>query len=174
MTQFLALIVIGLGLVYLGVETAWLTVRLTAAPPLYNLKFFPISRRQAFIGFYACLIPLCLSPVIIKDLFFQMPKPSTLFDCDDDVTLMFQKLSRIGITSTPMLGKLSVTGEKIYESDHVWLLVNIGPWQIPFDWGSPAIGKQYYEGWALTQDELQGFVEQDLKQQESLPAKQNP
>jgi hypothetical protein len=168
MAPVFALLVIGIGLVFLGCETRWLTIRLAAAPRQYRLRFFPLDRRDSLIAVCFSLLPVVLSPVIARDVFFQMPKPSAEFDCDDCVTLMYRRLLQMGITSTPMLGKLSVTGEKYYESDHVWLLADIGPWQVPFDWGSFAIGSQYYEGWGLTAAELQAFVEQD-RELESLP-----
>ncbi len=83
---------------------------------------------------------------------------------------MYRKLSRLGIEARPFLGKLSVTGEEYGQSDHVWLLVKIGPWEIPFDWGTVAFGRQYFEGWVITPDMLQEFVQQDYRIRDSLPA----
>ncbi len=168
MAPALALLAIAVGLILLGRETRWFSIHLAAAPRGWWLRSFPLDRRSSLIAVCFTLLPICLSPVIARDVFFQMPERSEEFDCDDSVTLMYQRLLQIGITSTPMLGKLSVTGEKYYESDHVWLLADIGPWQVPFDWGSFAVGKKYYEGWALTAAELQEFVQQD-RERDSLP-----
>ena len=170
MAPAMALVAISLCFVYLGYETRWFTIRLAAVPQEYKLRLFPSDRRVAAITLCFSLIPMFLSPVIVKDLFFGMPQPSELFDCDDGVSLMYRKLNQLGIETRPFLGKLSVTGEEYGQSDHVWLLVKIGPWEIPFDWGSIAFGRQYFEGWAITPDKLQEFVEQDYLLRDSLPA----
>ena len=170
MAPALALGALALAFGYLGYETRWFTIRLAAVPRGYPLGLFSSDRRVAAITVCFSFIPVFLSPVIVKELFFGMPPPSADFDCDDDVTLMYRKLTRFGIDSTPFLGKLSVTGEEYWQSDHVWLLVKIGPWEIPFDWGGIAFGKQYFEGWAITPDKLQEFVEQDYRLRDSLPA----
>ncbi len=78
-----ALAVIVLALAYLGYETRWFSVRLVAVPKTYRLRLFPSDRRITAIALCFSLIPMFLSPVIIKDLFFRMPAPSEVFDCDD-------------------------------------------------------------------------------------------
>jgi len=173
MAQVVALAIIFLAFVYLGYETRWFTVRLAAVPKEPHFRIFPTFRPQnhrlASATVCLSLIPFFLSPVIVKDVLFGMPPPSEMFDCDDGVALMYERLTKLGITATPFLGKLSVSGEEYWESDHVWILVKIGPWEIPFDWGSIGFGKQYFEGWAITPEQLQEFVEQDYKLRESQP-----
>ncbi|MDP3879864.1 MAG: hypothetical protein Q8Q07_06130 [Dehalococcoidales bacterium] len=113
----------------------------------------------AFIAF--ALILLALSPLMIQKLFFVMPRPSPEFDCDDSALLMMERLSSLGIRSTPILGNLKMTGESYQETDHIWLLVEIAGLRIPFDWGQPHFDRQHYEGFTQTYQQLLAFVEQD-------------
>ncbi len=168
MAPALALIFLALG--YLGHETRWFTIRLVAVPKGCRLNLLRIDRRLAAVSICFSLVPFFLSPVIVKDLFFGMPPPSEMFDCDDSVSLMYRKLTKVGIEARPFLGKLSVTGEEYGQSDHVWLLVKIGPWEVPFDWGGVAFGRQYFEGWAISPEMLQEFVQQDYRIRDSMPA----
>ncbi len=109
------------------------------------------------------LLVVVLSPVLIHDILFRMPAPSGQFDCDDGTLLMLDRLASLGISATPMLGKLTATGETYLESDHVWVLAKIGPFRIPFDWGKVRSGKQYYEGYPITREQLLTFVAQDIQ-----------
>ncbi|MDO8491247.1 MAG: hypothetical protein Q7T04_04445 [Dehalococcoidia bacterium] len=110
-----------------------------------------------------------LSPLLVRALFFDMPAQSANFDCDDSTLFMAQRLSRIGIEATPMLGKLTATGETYSESDHVWVMANILGLRIPFDWGNLQFDSQHFEGHPLTGRQLLRFVEQDRRGQ-TIPA----
>lgn len=90
-----------------------------------------------------------------------MPSPSPAFDCDDGALLMLDRLSNLGIKAIPMVGDLETTGEKYQEIKHVWLLVEIGGINVAFDWGTPWLDKQHYEGYPITYEQLLQFVEQD-------------
>lgn len=90
-----------------------------------------------------------------------MPNASPDFDCDDGTLLMFTRLSRFGISATPLLGNLKKTGEAFMESDHVWITANILDLNIAFDWGSQRFDTQHYEGYPITYEQLLELVEQD-------------
>ncbi|MBI2848411.1 MAG: hypothetical protein HYX83_04470 [Chloroflexi bacterium] len=111
-----------------------------------------------------------LSPALLQSLYFHMPAPSAEFDCDDSTLLMWQRLNNIGIKSRPMLGNLKTTNESYLETDHIWLLVDIGPWSVALDWGAPRFDRQHYEGYIVTYDRLLAFVEQDKTSPEQMPA----
>ncbi len=112
---------------------------------------------------------ISLPSLFFKYVFFQLPVPSHDFDCDDATLMMFDRLSQSGITATPILGNLKKNGETYPESDHVWLLADIGGWRIALDWGSIGLGGQHYEGYSLTYTELLHFVEQDSEREPGLP-----
>lgn len=107
------------------------------------------------------VIFIALSPLITQKFYFNMPQPSPEFDCDDGTLLMMERLSTLGIKSTPILGNLKKNGESYQESDHVWLLANIAGLRIAFDWGEPRFDAQYYEGFAVTLQQLLAFVQED-------------
>ena len=107
------------------------------------------------------VIFIVLSPLMIQMFYFDMPRPSPEFDCDDGTLLMMERLSTLGIKSTPILGSLKKNGESYQESDHIWLLADIAGLRIAFDWGEPRFGAQHYEGFAVTPQQLLIFVQQD-------------
>lgn len=109
------------------------------------------------------IIFVSLLPILTKTLLFEMPGPSDAFDCDDGVLLMYERLSSIGIKSVPIVGDLDTTGEKYQEIKHVWLLAEIAGINIAFDWGTPWLDRQHYEGYPITYDQLVQFVKQDDK-----------
>lgn len=113
-----------------------------------------------FMAILSLALVAALFPVIGRAL-FHMPNPSSSFDCDDATLVMYQHLERLGISTTPILGNLKMTGEEYLETDHVWLLVQFGRWNVAFDWGVPRITRQHYEGYSLTYDQLVYFVNQD-------------
>jgi len=90
-----------------------------------------------------------------------MPAYSPTFDCDDSVLLMHDKFSSVGINTVAIIGDLKATGEKYEEIDHVWLLAEIGGFKIPFDWGTPCLDKQHYEGFYITHEQLLEQVRYD-------------
>lgn len=114
------------------------------------------------------LIFIVFSPLMIQKFYFNMPRPSPEFDCDDGTLLMMERLSALGVRSTPVLGNLKTSGESYLESDHVWLLVDIAGLRIAFDWGQPRVGSQYYEGFVVTYEQLLAFVQQDIDSQSNL------
>ncbi len=122
-------------------------------------------RRRLFYSliclFLFSLTLVGLLPVLSKTLFFHIPSPSPTFDCDDGALLMLDRFSDLGIKATPIVGDLQTTGEKYQEITHVWLLVEIGGIDIAFDWGTPCLDNQHYEGYPITYDQLVEFVKQD-------------
>lgn len=70
-----------------------------------------------------------------------------------------------------MVGDLKRTGEPYEESDHVWLLVSLGPLNLPLDWGELQFGRQYYEGYPVSSDKLEAFIRQDKEKNGSFPAR---
>ncbi|MDD5289366.1 MAG: hypothetical protein PHY28_09695 [Dehalococcoidales bacterium] len=99
-----------------------------------------------------------------------MPTRSDTFDCDDDALFMYQRFTQLGIKVTPMVGDLNKTGEQFNEINHIWLLVNIGSFNIPIDWGTTWMDGQHREGYPVSYQQLLAFVEQD-KTSVSAPAK---
>ena len=129
----------------------------------YGVKRW-ISRHKFYLRlmlFAIGVFSIVLSPLMIQMLYFDMPRPSSEFDCDDGTLLMMERLKAIGISSTPILGSLKKNGESYLESDHIWLLVNIAGLRIAFDWGKPHFDAQHYEGFAVTHQQLLAFVQQD-------------
>ncbi|MBI4303363.1 MAG: hypothetical protein HY665_03390 [Chloroflexi bacterium] len=110
------------------------------------------------------LLLTLISPALLRYAFFRMPSPSADFDCDDSSLLMYQRLEKLGITAVPILGNLKTTGEKYWESDHIWLLVSFSGFSIALDWGSIYFDKQHYEGYSVSYDQLVSFVQQDRQQ----------
>ena len=158
--------VIGLCLAWLILETDYFRIRLelSSHPRSSNLILRPtitVIPRTLFLTGAVILILIFLSPLFFQYFFFSMPGKSTDFDCDDSALLMLDRFSRLGISATPVLGNLKKNGEAYLESDHVWLLVEVGRWLIPFDWGTQRLSSQYYEGYSLTRSQLLFFVEQD-------------
>jgi hypothetical protein len=109
---------------------------------------------------------LLFYPLVVRDVFFHIPAYTATYDCDDATLLMFNKLSALRFTVTPILGNLEMTGEKYAESNHLWLLANIAGRPVAFDWGVQYLDRQHYEGYLLTYNQLIGFVQQD---KEKLP-----
>lgn len=107
--------------------------------------------------------------------FIGMPSRSAEFDCDDAAKFVYDRLSKLGVDPTIMLGSLKKTGESYSESDHVWLLVSLGPLTVPLDREGPYFGKQYYEGHPINYEKLLFFVKQDFEKQGKggLPAENN-
>ena len=104
-------------------------------------------------------------------LFIDMPPQSEDFDCDDAVKIEYDRLTEWGLKPTIMLGDLKRTSESYMESDHVWLLVSLGPLNLPLDWGKLQFGRQYYEGYPVGNDKLEVFIRQDKEKKGSFPAK---
>ncbi len=124
----------------------------------------PILRRLFHI--LICLVLASLTfigllPILTKTLLFQLPRPSATFDCDDGTLLMYNRLTNLGIKATPFVGNLLTTGEKYPEINHIWVLVEIGGISIAFDWGTPWLDKQHYEGYPINYQQLVEFVKQD-------------
>lgn len=116
----------------------------------------------------ALILVLTLPSLFLQYAFFRLPASSPSFDCDDATLAMMDRLSRIGITATPLLGNVRETGETYLGSDHVWLLADMGGWSVPLDWGIIHLDRQHYEGFPLTYAELVHFVDQD-RQNGQLP-----
>lgn len=170
MMTALSIVILLIAHFWLAYETDWFRVRLPAYYSPHSAGLFPrfttphLIRTLILLG-AILLILILLSPSFFQYFFFRMPGQSPDFDCDDSVLLMLDRFSRFGVTATPVLGNLKTTGEAYLESDHVWLLVEVGRLLIPFDWGSQRLNSQYYEGFSLTRSQLLFFVEQDRESQ---------
>jgi len=119
--------------------------------------------KTVFLIIALCLALVLLAPLVMRDLFFRLPVYSAEFDCDDAAVLMMERLDGVGITGTPILGNLKMAGEKYLESDHIWLLADIAGRQVAFDKGVFCLDSQHYEGFPLSKQQLQEFVEQDYR-----------
>jgi hypothetical protein len=120
--------------------------------------------RKLLVRSLFCLGLALLSPLLIQKAFFRLPTYSPSFDCDDAATMMIQRLNGIGLSATPMLGNLKMTGEKIGECDHVWVLVRLAGIKIALDRGAMCVDRQHYEGYVISDQQLATFVQQDLDQ----------
>ena len=108
-------------------------------------------------------------------LFRDMPPPSPKFDCDDAVKFAYDRLIGWGFIPDIMTGSVQKTEYSYFESDHVWLLVPVGPLKVALDWGQVRFGKQYCQGYLESYERLLFYVEQDFaKEGKSLPANQTP
>ena len=167
-----------IALIWLAWETRWFRIRLPQSnindPGIlqflerWQAYFVRQPDRSKLRRLHVCmlvaapiLVAVLLSPLILQYLFFRMPSPSPDFDCDDGTLLMFTRLSRLGISATPLLGNLKKTGEVVMESDHVWVTATIFGLNIAFDWGSQRFDSQHYEGYPITYEQLLELVEQD-------------
>ncbi len=72
-----------------------------------------------------------------------MPKPSADFDCDNATLFMQDRLSELGIESTPVGGNMTASAESFNDITHVWLIANVGGIHIPFDWGTLRLDSRY-------------------------------
>jgi len=106
-------------------------------------------------------------------LFTEVGEPSSAYDCDDDTLAMYRHFEELGIESTPVVGNLEMTGEAYLQSNHVWLLVGSGKNKIAYDWGTPRLDRQHYEGYTISLDYLLYVVQQDLKSPDLLPIAEN-
>lgn len=106
-----------------------------------------------------------VSPIIFPDV----GEPSGTYDCDDETLDMYLHFEKLGIRSVPIVGNLETNNETYSQSNHVWLLVSLGGWQIAYDWGTPRFDKQHYEGYKISLDYLIYVVRQDFKNPDLLP-----
>ena len=113
------------------------------------------------VVFCVSLCVISFSVLLLPKWFFDMPGPSSEFDCDDSTLVMFERFTNLGIRVTPFLGNLRMEGETYMESDHIWLIADIAGLPISFDWGEPRMDRQHYEGFEITYEKLVAFVEQD-------------
>lgn len=111
-----------------------------------------------------------LLPFFTRIIVFDMPGHSVTFDCDDATLFMYERLSKLGIASTPIVGDLHATGEKYTEINHIWLLADIAGFSIPIDWGIARFDSQHHEGHTVSYQQLLLFVQQD-QVSGSIPAK---
>jgi hypothetical protein len=103
-----------------------------------------------------------MSPLAVRTLFFSMPEYSSSFDCDDGALPMMERLQYVGITATPVLGNLKITGEQYLETDHVWVVIEIAGRWLALDRGVFSFARQHYEGFPISRQQLLEFVAQDL------------
>lgn len=112
--------------------------------------------------FLFLLVVFALLPVLTKTLLFRLPDPSAVYDCDDGVLAMLDRLDALGIEATPVVGDLGKTGEEYRELTHVWLIAEIAGVRIALDWGTPWFDRQHYEGYPITRAKLLEYVAGDL------------
>lgn len=101
------------------------------------------------------------------------PVSSSSFDCDDATLVMYNHFRNWGFDVIPVAGNLKLKGETLEESDHIWLVVQIGnnmvirrEWLVPYDWknywGEPHFfDDQHHEYYAITYETLLKAVEAD-------------
>jgi len=93
---------------------------------------------------------------------------SDTFDCDDSALAMYRYFQGLGIDSAPIIGNLEMDGEAYEDSNHVWLLVRSGGWEIAYDWGTPRLDSQHYEGYEISLGQLLAAVAQDRPSRDVL------
>ncbi|MDD4859636.1 MAG: hypothetical protein PHR56_05460 [Dehalococcoidales bacterium] len=134
-----------------------------------------MGKRRLFRALVALVLSVVLLfmifPAFSQVVFADLPEPSASYDCDDATLSMYQRLARLGIKATPILGDLKATGETYGQTTHVWLLVKLGSVSVAFDWGTPWLDRQHYEGYQITLDQLVEFVHQDTVIAASKPGK---
>jgi hypothetical protein len=100
-------------------------------------------------------------PRITAMFLLPLPHASAVYDCDDAALATYRYFQSLGIKTTPIIGNLKTTGETYAESNHVWLLVNLGSREIAYDWGTPRFDRQHYEGYTVSPDFLENAAAQD-------------
>jgi hypothetical protein len=84
---------------------------------------------------------------------------------------MYDYFQDLGIEATPFIGNLKMDGEAYADSNHVWLLVKSGGWEIAYDWGTPRLDPQHYEGYEISLGQLLAAVEQDRSGDDALTSR---
>ena len=97
-----------------------------------------------------------------------LPESSDTFDCDDSALVMYRHFQDLGIEAMPLVGNLKMDGEAYGDSNHVWLMVRSGGWEIAYDWGTPRLDRQHYEGYEISLGQLLAAVEQDRQGRDGL------
>jgi len=97
-----------------------------------------------------------------------LPESSDTFDCDDSALAMYTYFHGLGIEATPIIGNLKMDGEAYMDSNHVWLMVRSGGWEIAYDWGTPRLDRQHYEGYEISLEQLLAAVAQDRQGSDGL------
>jgi len=95
-------------------------------------------------------------------------KSTDTFDCDDSALAMYNYFHGLGIEATPIIGNLKMDGEAYMDSNHVWLMVRSGGWEIAYDWGTPRLDRQHYEGYEISLEQLLAAVAQDTQGSDGL------
>ena len=167
-------------------ETRCLTVRLPAGPLIEEAggrreegegkrigRRFKPGLRTCTLAVSPVLLFVFLSPAILQYGIIQTPGPSDTFDCDDSTMFTIHRLALLGIEGRPLLGNLNVEGELYWQSDHIWVVVEVfGRW-VALDWGSVRFDAQHYQGYVVSHEDLVAFVEQDRQRPDDeaqLPA----
>jgi hypothetical protein len=115
-------------------------------------------------AFIALVIALaCTSPDSIP-----IPPYSDTYDCDDAALAMYNYFQDRGIEATPFIGNLKMDGEAYADSNHVWVLVRSGGREIAYDWGTPRLDRQHYEGYEISLEQLLAAVAQDRQGSDGL------
>jgi len=116
----------------------------------------------------AVFITLIIALVLTGSNAIAVSKYSDTFDCDDSALAMFHYFQDLGIEATPIIGNLKMDGEAYADSNHVWLMVRSGGWEIAYDWGTPRLDRQHYEGYEISLGQLLAAVEQDRQGRDGL------
>jgi len=95
-------------------------------------------------------------------------EPSATYDCDDSALAMYNYFQDLGIEAAPFIGNLKMDGEAYADSNHVWLMVRSGGWEIAYDWGTPRLDRQHYEGYEISLEQLLAAVAQDRQDGDGL------
>lgn len=150
----------------IGLSIAWLVDECFLQVKVRCHQKKIISRGKYY--FLYVFVFIVLSPALSLTMFVDLPHRSASFDCDDATLFMYKRFRQAGVPIEPIVGDLNLTGEKYEEISHIWLLVNVAGVKIPFDWGSFWLDRQHFEGYTVSYDSLQMFVQQDRQQAISL------
>ncbi len=83
------------------------------------------------------------------------------YDCDDATLQAYNFFTDIGIKSKIIAGDLNRTAVPISEINHVWLIAELGPIEMAFDWGRPCLDSPHYRGYEINCEQLVQWVIQD-------------
>ena len=116
----------------------------------------------------AAFIMLVMALAFTSPNLIAVSASSDTFDCDDSALAMYNYFHALGIEATPFIGNLKMDGEAYADSNHVWLLVRSGGWEIAYDWGTPRLDRQHYEGYEISLEQLLAAVAQDTQGSDGL------
>ncbi len=119
-----------------------------------NLLFLLIG---LFVISILCII-IGSIPQIMK-----ISSSSPEYDCDDATLQAYNFFTQIGIKTQPVAGDLKRASVSLSDIDHVWLIAELGPIKLAFDWGRPCFDRSHYKGYEISVQRLEEWVIEDRR-----------